>query len=185
MLYLNFGCKVQVFHAPLQLCLLMWSLSESWSLGARVRWRWDTQCPKSQNYPTTVFKRLASAFFGNTLLYPVSVSNWTGTKNDVLVIQLMTSLQKAPCYLLTYEVLNPTPPPHHTPENHTPKQRCLPPYPIILSISLYFCGIRKYFLQILIVSDHGVSTALSKILLGFFWFLFVYINVMSYCSWKP
>ena len=35
-----------------------------------------------------------------------------------------------------------------------------------------------------VVSAHGSATALKREFLGFFLFLFVYINLMSSCSWR-
>ena len=52
----------------------------------------------------------------------------------------------------------PTPPTPHQ-KNTTPIQRYLPPYPILLLYSLYFCGIRQYFVHILIMLAHVGATA--------------------------
>ena len=96
---------------------------------------------------------------------------------------------------------------HH--KTTPPSQRYPSLYPILLLFSLYFCGIRQYFLQILVVSAHGGPTALNRIhhktifctdphcvsswisyslkqalILAIFLFLFVCINLMSSCSWK-
>ena len=76
----------------------------------------------------------------------------------LLVIQLVTSLQK-PYYRLRAR-WSPTAPHHKT---ITPIHRCPPSYPILLLFSICFCGIRQYFVHILIVSARGGATALNRI----------------------
>ena len=76
----------------------------------------------------------------------------------------MTSLQNNIFYFnLFSDWLHPHPPTTHTTKLHPQIQRYSPPYTILLLFSLYFCGIRRYFLQILIVSAHGGPTSLYSI----------------------
>ena len=76
-------------------------------------------------------------------LYFCGISNTIYPERAVLVIQLLTSLQK-PYYRLSIQCPPPTPHHKNTPSSHI----CLPPHPILLFFLLYFCGTIRYALDV-------------------------------------
>ena len=78
----------------------------------------------------------------------------------VLIIRLVTSLQK-PYYGLNIKFSPPTPNP--PPKHHIPKPDITARISNIVNIFIMFCGIRRYFVQILILSGRGGAKALNRL----------------------
>ena len=98
--------------------------------------------------------RLDSAISDNLLLHTISVSDCSRPWQGFLVVQINFLQNNLFIFNLLSACLH-----SHTPTTHTTKKtpqslRYPPPYSILLLFSLYFCGIRQYFLQILSVSAY-------------------------------
>ena len=78
-----------------------------------------------------------------------SLSDWlTHFKNPIIIYLLVSSPPT-----LT----------HPRPQNYTPKPEISTTVSHIVIIFIIFCGIRRYFVKILIVSAHGGAIALNRI----------------------
>ena len=116
------------------------------------------QIPKTQGTVILELKphsgRLTSEISGNPVMYPISVRYGPKTYCCVLIVQIIFLQNNIFICNLLCAFLYPHTRTTHTTKPHLPDLDKPPLYAILLLFPLYFCGIRRYFPQIFIVSDY-------------------------------